>query len=388
MSARTLAKQLDLDRTMLWGDRLRVLLNSSHISYGEINQILREKGIFLDSSDKAVTVPLLSFCLLTPSEFSRLINRSYKRESTEKYKTDKYPLFSDDADWCSVIENNFDDITACLSLNNEIEFVQRPRFFINKSGDLEIVYILKKEDLSKDWIEQELQFSGGLIISRRANELIVDVLKTHTAKETDRINEIILRGITRRWKENDVIKDDKPQSIRFDDFNNEERINFFLQLTGANSKVLSFKELIDMDIVRDESAGSLPADPNISWMDGGVKRIRINGEQLDRFILLQNKTFHRYCFLVKMSSVYKFQSGGDSGQCTVIFWFGGRNLNDRELANTELNISIEKISGKMSRESEKIIRRSILKSIWDLQESALTFIARQRQMTTVSAAAS
>lgn len=75
------ARQFDFERTMLWGDHLRVLLNSEHISPGEINETLREKGIFIDSNEKSTTVPLLSSCLLTPDEFRRLVERSFVRES-------------------------------------------------------------------------------------------------------------------------------------------------------------------------------------------------------------------------------------------------------------------------------------------------------------------
>ena len=42
----TPAKQFDFERAMLWGDQLRVLLNSEHISPGEIMETLKEKGIF------------------------------------------------------------------------------------------------------------------------------------------------------------------------------------------------------------------------------------------------------------------------------------------------------------------------------------------------------
>jgi hypothetical protein len=70
------AKQFDYERAMLWGDRLRVLLNSDHISNGEITETLKEKGIFIGSGEKSDTVPLLSACLLTPNEFTTLVEKS------------------------------------------------------------------------------------------------------------------------------------------------------------------------------------------------------------------------------------------------------------------------------------------------------------------------
>ena len=93
------AKQFDYERAMLWGDRLRVLLNSDHISNGEITETLKEKGIFIGSSEKSDTVPLLSACLLTPNEFTNLVEKSFVRESGKKYSSSKFKLTSSGADW-------------------------------------------------------------------------------------------------------------------------------------------------------------------------------------------------------------------------------------------------------------------------------------------------
>ena len=58
------AKQFDYERAMLWGDRLRVLLNSDHISNGEITETLKEKGIFIGSSENFFhcTCPFFADC--------------------------------------------------------------------------------------------------------------------------------------------------------------------------------------------------------------------------------------------------------------------------------------------------------------------------------------
>ncbi|MDO8990057.1 MAG: hypothetical protein Q7U91_10540 [Sideroxyarcus sp.] len=374
-----IAKQLDLDRCMLWGDRLRVLLNSNHISYGEINELLREKGIFLDSSDRSVTVPLLSACLLTPEEFGRLIARSYSRESSEKYKTDKLTLVSDAADWRSSILENFDTIVGGLSLESGHEFVDQPTITSPSQDSLEITYRLKKEDYSKDFIDQELQFSGGLTISKRSDGVLtLEFQRTHTSKETDRINGIFSKSCTNYLKSKGVVNEPTPQSIKFDNFNNEERIQFFLLLTGATGKALNFDELSEIEIIRDESAGSLPNDPAISWMEGKVKKIRVSGEKLDKLGLITNKGFHRYCFLIKMSARYQFQSGANKGSCAVDFWFGGKTAHDRDFSNTEMNISIERISKVSNRTAEQEVRRSILRSLCDLRDTAMNTILSKR----------
>jgi hypothetical protein len=377
MSEQVPAKQLDFDRCTLWGGRLRVLLNSNQISYGEINELLREKGIFLDSTEKSITVPLLSSCLLTPEELGRLISRSYSRESLEKYKTEKVTLISPTVDWHGAILENFEGLVGGINLESGHDFIDRPRVIRHPSGELEIQYKIKKEDYSKDWIEQELHFFGGLIISKRNGELILELQKTHTSKETDRINGILVKALNKQWKDNLISKDQVSESIRFDDFTNEERISFFLYLTGAEKKNLVFDEINDIEIVRYESAGSLPKDPEISWMEGRVKKIKVNGKNLDKLGLLTNKRFHNFCLLVKMSAIYEFRLGAVTGKCSINFWFGGKSSFENDFSNTELNMSIERIT-RLDKNAEKEVRRGILRNLCDLQDIAMKKILLKR----------
>lgn len=378
MSTHVVAKQLDMDRSMLWGDRLRVLLNSSHISYGEINGLLRAKGIFIDSTDKAIIVPLLSSCLLTPDEFGQLISNSYTRESFEKYKTDKLTLSSNTADWSSSVIESFEELLGGISLDSSHEFVDRPSIVRNSNNELEIQYTIKKEDFSKDWIDQELQFSGGLIISRRDGEVILELQKTHTSKETDRLNGLIVKSISNHWREKSIVKNEAPQSIKFDDFSNMERFSLFMSFTGANTKALNFDELSDIEIVRDESAGALPTDEAISWMEGKVNKLHITGKKLNELGLITNTSFHRAFYLVKMSLGYKFQSGANKGTCAVVLAFSGKNTHDRDFANTEMSISIDRISRINGKIAGPDVRRSILRSLCDLRDSAIAKIVQKR----------
>ena len=63
--------------------------------------------------------------------------------------------------------------------------------------------------------------------------------------------------------------------------------------------------------------------------------------------------------------------------CTVVFWFGGKGAQGRDFSNTELNIGIERIS-RLSRDAEQEVRRKILRSLCDLQDSALGEILSKR----------
>ncbi len=76
------------------GSELRVLLNSDHISKGEIHGVLKSKGIFVGNYEKAITVPILAATLMIPTEFSRLIEASIDRDSKPKIKVSGLDLVS------------------------------------------------------------------------------------------------------------------------------------------------------------------------------------------------------------------------------------------------------------------------------------------------------
>ncbi|EKS5497081.1 hypothetical protein QB888_004664, partial [Escherichia coli] len=116
--------KFDIKSNILSGGDLRVLLNSDHISYGEIHNTLKKKGIFIGDADKSITVPLLSSTLLTPDQFSLLIETSVNRESTPKNKTLSHDLTSDDVDWITPLRELFEDLSNGTNLINDIDNIE------------------------------------------------------------------------------------------------------------------------------------------------------------------------------------------------------------------------------------------------------------------------
>lgn len=372
---------VDLSRCILSGDKLRVLLNSYYISYGEINSLLREKGIFFNSSDKSKIVPLLSSCILTPSEFSRLTSHFVSRESAEKYNSEPLALRSKDADWHGAIIENFDNLVSVLTHSSEHEFDQQPTVTSNSKNELEITYILKKRDYSQDWIDQERNFPGKIIISRKDGELVLRVQKTHTSKETDLVNSVIVRAVKSHCLNSNITVPDRDIKTRFDHFNNSERIFFLLGFTGIADTLISFDEATDIEIVRDMSAGKLPKDPAIDWMEGKVRRMKVDGSGLDKVLFLKKRSYHQYYYLVRMTGVFKFNVGINSGDCTITFAFSGKSAHDDDFSNTELVITIDRLSIRKGKDKdiEKNIRRQIFSKLSDKQEGLLKEIEAKRK---------
>lgn len=82
---------LDSNYLIPLGTELRVLLNSEHISNGEVHSALKIKGVFCRGGEKSATVPLLAAMILTPSGYS-VIDASVDRDSKPKVKVSALDL--------------------------------------------------------------------------------------------------------------------------------------------------------------------------------------------------------------------------------------------------------------------------------------------------------
>lgn len=369
----TAAKQFDYERAMLWGDRLRVLLNSDHISKGEIAETLREKGIFVASTEKSDTIPLLSACLLTPAELKKLIEKSFTRESGKKYSSCKFKLLSKDSEWKTELLNNFDSVIEGINLEDNREFASEPAISIDNDGNVRITYSLRVLDFSKDWIEQEIVYPGEILLKQSSDGLEIEVNRFRTSKDTNKFNDGITGAIGKFYKSKGVTIDEKPESIIFDDFTNSERIRFFLRLTSVNTAEFSFKEIGNFEIIRDQEAGALPKEQRIEWMEGRVSKIQIKGKDLGRVFLLEEPAYYQYYYLVKMTSIYAFKFGANAGECSIDFSFSGKTSRDDDYSGTAFDFSIERLP-RLEEGIKNQVRRTIIQKIQQVRDSAFNYV--------------
>ena len=367
------AKQFDYERAMLWGDRLRLLLNSDHISSGEIIETLKEKGIFIGSANKSDTVPLLSACLLTPSEFKRLIEKSFVRESGKKYSSDKFKLTSEDVDWKTELINNFDSVIGGIELESDQEFASEPGVSVDPNGNVQITYSLRILDFSADFIEQEIIYPGEITLKKSGDGLEIEVSKTRTSKDTSKLNDAVVGAVGKFYKSKNITTSEKPESIIFDDFTNSERIRFFLQLTAVNNSEFSFKEIGNFEIIRDQEAGALPKEQRIEWMEGHVNKIQIKGSDLGKIFLLQEKNYYQYYYLVKMTATYAFKFGANAGDCGIEFSFSGKASRDDNYSGTTFDFSIERMP-RLEEGSKSQVRKAIIQKIQEARDAAFKHV--------------
>lgn len=363
--------QLDTSSTILAGADLRILLNSDHISYGEINTTLKEKGIYVGENEKSITVPILSATLLTPDDFSRLIEASVDRESQPKVKGSSLELVSDSLDWITPLKDSlFEDLSWLTSESGDISFVEEPEVIVDSSDSIRIPYRVTKSDYSKDWLQRELQFGGEITIRKKDGTLLLDFSSSHSSKETEVINKKITNNISKILNNASIVTSPEVHQIKFDSFNNEERIRFFKKLTAGFGKEISTGDVDNIEINIDSSAPPLPNDPQVSWMKNSVKRMKIDGERLNDVFLISDEKYYKHYHIQKMDVEYSYSLGVNSGKCKICFLFSSTTRAEDDYKKSELTFSCVRLShdNKINSDSKKSISKLInenLKKIID-----------------------
>lgn len=318
------AHPIDLKSTVVSGSDLRILLGSDHLSYGEIHGALKEKGIFVGNSDKAITVPLLSATLLTPDNFTRLIESSVNRESQPKVKVASLDLVSKEVDWITPLKKSlFDDSFDMLGEASGIDFISSPTLVVIDANKITIPYQVRRQDFSKDWIQRELSFDAQVTIERQGGELKLEFTSTHSSKETEILNKKITSRIAKVLHGENLVKDDEPLSVTFGSMNNEERIRYFKRLTAGQAGCLMPGSVNDIDICLDADSPALPDDPQIAWMKQTVRRFNVDGDRLNDIFLINDEKYYKHYYILRMDVTFPFTAATNQGECRVTFSFSG-----------------------------------------------------------------
>lgn len=374
-------KPLNFDTSILLGNNLRVLLNSDHITYGEINNTLKTKGIYIGVSHmpppKSILVPLLSSTILTPEEFTNLIEVSIARENKPKIKSSQLQLAKEDIDWISPLKKiEFpNDINGNLE---NISFEKKPKLTIQKDT-IKISYEILKKDYSKDWLQREVKFTGEILISKESNYLKFSC--NHTSKETDLINRKLIKRLASELKSQNISTDDEPNSIKFNSFiNNQERILFFKRLIAGIPKSIILDVVDNIEISLDQNAPPLPTDdPTISWMKGIVEKMNVDGKKLEDLFIMSDK-YSKYYHIQKMDVKFKYFAGQNKGSCKISFFFTQIGRSDESYLEGEFTFSCIKTTypKQATTEAKNNISQFINKQIQDIIDNNFQTILTER----------
>lgn len=353
-----MTKQIDLKGLIPSGTELRILLNSNHISYGDISSTLKEKGIFCGNSDKIISVPLLTATLLTSDEYSKIIDNSISRSSKPKNKISSLELVDSDVDLNTPLKNLFSSDFNLFEGIPNIEITKKPNPIFDKNNIVRIRYEIKRIDFSKDFLKREISFEGEILVQKKDIDLKIEFLSTHTSKETEAINQRICVAIAKKLKNSGIVKSDVESKITFNSFEEIERVRFFKRLTVGKEAFLILDDVNEIVINREASTKPLPNDPEVSWMNQTVKHMTIDGDRLHNIFLISDEKYYQYYFIDDMTLTYKYEFGIHKGQVIINFFFSSSSTGKKGFdINSELVFEI--ISIKTENDTPVNIKKNI-----------------------------
>ncbi|MDN4059560.1 hypothetical protein QPK31_15140 [Massilia sp. YIM B02769] len=319
----SLQKKIEADNWLPHGEQLRILLGSDHISYGEVASTLRAKGVFCANNYKEHTIPILASSILRPDEFVALLETSISRETKPKEQPQEIKLVNADVDWQSCIRTISGRLVDLVDLDkiHGVRFTSNPTLAFDGTHSASIEYKINRRDYSQDLLGRDLNFTGKIVIKQQGRDLRLEVLSQVSSRETQKINDQILKTVTSTFKQSGVSRDSEPLKILFGSFENKSRILFFLKIAAHFGGNKEPGTIVDVTIRRNERLESLPDAPEIKWMEGAVRNLKIDGDKLNDIALFASKEHYEYFFITKLMVEYSFQLGPNTGTCTVIYNF-------------------------------------------------------------------
>jgi hypothetical protein len=362
--------KVDVRNWLPYGDQLRVLLSSDHISLGEIASLAKSKGLFSSALDRGQLIQFLSTTLIRPVEFETLLESAVSRESKPKEQPQEVPLTSPNANWQEKVRELGNDIASVVKLDKVpgAVFSSEPEISFPSKDHLVVSYEISRQDYSKDLLHRDLTFKGEISIRQDGGSLSLSVISRHTAKETVRINDQILGHIVRNLKSAGLTKEDAPIKILFGAFENKNRVLFLLRLAGDKTLGDVPGQIVDLNIKPNEARDDLGPIPELKIFEGAIKNMRMDGDKLNEILLLTNDSFYAYFFLTRVVVEYAFTLGVHRGNCTVLYYFQIPKSGER-LAAAAFSFSVEsvtlekpKLSAQLP-EAKKAINVAVLSAI-------------------------
>ena len=351
----------NINRFLPYGESLRTILQHPTISKNDLKELLRFKGIFVNDISDESTFPIILSSLLSPLEFEFLKEKLSSREDREKTITRTLDWESD-ITLIKAIPDNFNIQEIIKTTFPKYKVVGTPNFkMLDKDSNIiSLDFKCETDNYSKAWFRAKNEFKGQITLEKiktKDNKIQLQII--HTSPETTEISNKVVKHIEAHFKEKSYMDSKKTiERILYKNFNNEERMDFFLNFTAGN-EIFTFVKALYLDIGPDPSE-SLPSD--ITWLEAAkVKELNINGEVLHKIHFVKDRKLHKYMELCEMEVLYNFSLPTAEGNCKVRFGFWG--YFPKRISNIEFVSDISKINLKSEYSSipQTSIRKILMK---------------------------
>lgn len=344
--------QITVSSMLPFGAMLRPLLNDSCLSDADLNSVLKSRGVYVGDSDKKNTIPLIMTMVLSPKEFEMLQEKQDTKENNPKHRNSL--VKSKTTNSLTSITSDFNiDIDEIEKLNFDVYLNSPMEFRYLSKNQLKLEYTIIRTDLTRDWVRPQSTHSGKVTIEKNETTGEINICNEYTSQETDDINKKVIKDFVKYMKSEGECED-KLETISANDFTNRERFNFMLQLAeDSDDGFLKFIDIRDIEIGPDPN--NPPDNPN-SIIQQNVKKVIINGTDLQRNSLLTSDEDKENLLLRSIEAAYEFNHNGIKGRCVLQYGFMHffRNQNTSQ----EFQVALRHTSAKS--ENKTILNNFVL----------------------------
>lgn len=326
-----------------WGENLKGLVSQTKCTAPTINDILRERGVFCSSSEKVNTVPNLIKSLLSPAESYELLNGIKTKEKLDKVNFRSYEV-KQDSDLLDLVSGlmDTDDLQSNDYVNYQIsDFNDFTSLDGTSSNSLILDFEVCRKDILDEWYESEKFFKGSVEIKKGSdgnNDISMSVKLNHSSPETKEVADKVISIVEKSLIEDGVIDEPKQGGrVLFDDFTNENRINFLNSLASQHIGYDFFHAKIDdFSFTPDKDVDTKHLKQDTNLLEKDINKLRVSGD-LEKIITVKWKHIHPYIKATKVVATYTIDHKSYSGECKVSYEFS--DYNKRKLTNPELCIN-------------------------------------------------
>jgi hypothetical protein len=341
-----------------YGEQLKNLLWDSTISESDLRKVLRGRGVFASCHDKKEMIPLLTTSILSSKEFEALREMYVFKRETPKQRSSPLSIVGD-VNFSDLLP---DEVNPQLLIDEDFmsfSIVGIPSFeFIgDKNNGVLLQYEVEHVDPSKNWFHEKSR-SKGEVRFEKISGADYKIIKKHTSKETERVNNEIVKFVSKKLKESGkVAPDQRGNEILFNKFSHAERISYFVEILNYRSKVFVFQKITDIDIKPAEGV-SLPDNTELKWMEDRINKLRLHGKSLEDTFFIKEKKYHSYLLFPKLEAEYLYDTAEASVTCSVCLNFSDYPKNNE--AELEVIVTVKGLTPKVDRANINRTRDQLL----------------------------
>ena len=343
------------------GDLIRQLLIKSNITTASINQLMKEKGVFIGHNEKNNSVPMLMKSIVSPRDFDFLYESQKIKEETIKYRTSSIKCASD-FEFPDILQGEIDLhslVSNIYTYKPNYKIIGNPSFYYEDNDTAVFEFELERENLLNDFYTSKTYHRGSIVLKKTSdNDIQISIQQNSTSKETLEVNNIIMSEIKEKLHNKSIIKsNDDIITVQFNHFSNSSRILFFYSFVKDFNIYTEFISITDIDLYLDENVKS---HNDIRVFLEELDNLKLNGKGLQNHVLLTKSEYFPKLIFGAIKLRYKINYMGVEGFAIINLGFPDYVKN--KVVKSEFQISIDLILDKKNRntKTENSIRKKLL----------------------------